>query len=50
MLCIHWFNPLVWVMYALSNRDIELACDEAVLRNGADRERYALALLGWAPS
>ena len=57
VLCIHWFNPLVWVMYALSNRDIELACDEAVLRNGADRERYALALLGleerrgrWSPS
>ena len=57
VLCIHWFNPLVWVMYALSNRDIELACDEAVLRGGADRERYALALLGleerrgrWSPS
>ena len=28
--CVHWFNPLVWVMYALANRDIELACDEAV--------------------
>lgn len=56
-LCLHWFNPLVWVMYRLANRDIELACDEAVLRDGADRERYALALLGleeqrgrWRPS
>ena len=56
-LCLHWFNPMVWVMYVLSNRDIELACDEAVLRGGADRERYALALLGleerrgrWTPS
>ena len=56
-LCLHWFNPLVWVMYALASRDIELACDEAVLRAGADRERYALALLGleerrgrWSPS
>ncbi|MBD5160552.1 MAG: peptidoglycan DD-metalloendopeptidase family protein [Oscillibacter sp.] len=56
-LCIHWFNPLVWVMYVLTNRDIELNCDEAVLRGGADRERYALALLsmeerrgGWSPS
>lgn len=46
VLCLHWFNPLVWAMYVLSNRDIELACDEAVLRGGADRERYALALLG----
>ena len=45
-LCLHWFNPLVWAMYVLVNRDIELACDEAVLRGGADRERYALALLG----
>lgn len=45
-LCLHWFNPLAWVMYVLSNRDVELTCDEAVLRGGADRERYALALLG----
>ena len=44
-LCLHWFNPLVWVMYALANRDIELACDEAVVRAGADRRGYALALL-----
>lgn len=56
-LCLHWFNPLVWAMYVLSNRDVELACDEAVLRGGADRERYALALLEleerrgrWTPS
>ena len=27
--CIHWFNPLVWVMYVFVNRDIELVCDEA---------------------
>jgi len=31
-LAIHWFNPLVWVMYILANRDIELYCDETVLR------------------
>ena len=56
-LCVHWFNPLVWAMYVLANRDVELACDEAVLRGGADRERYALALLSmeerrgrWSPS
>lgn len=44
-LCLHWFNPLVWLMYVLANRDIELACDEAVVRSGADRRGYALALL-----
>lgn len=31
-LCIHWFNPFVWAMYFLLNRDIELACDESVVR------------------
>ncbi len=30
--CIHWFNPLVWVMFILANRDMELACDEQVVR------------------
>ncbi|MBQ9992981.1 MAG: peptidoglycan DD-metalloendopeptidase family protein [Firmicutes bacterium] len=46
-LCLHWFNPLVWVMYILANRDIELVCDEAVLRTlGADsRAAYAMALI-----
>ncbi|MCD7835071.1 MAG: M56 family metallopeptidase [Lachnospiraceae bacterium] len=32
-LCVHWFNPAVWVMYILSNKDIELGCDESVLRS-----------------
>lgn len=45
-LCLHWFNPLVWLMYLLANRDMELACDEAVLQNGVERERYAMVLLG----
>lgn len=43
----HWFNPLVWVMYALAERDIELACDEAVLRRMGDgRAAYAMTLIG----
>ena len=48
--CVHWFNPLVWVMYVLANRDIEIACDEAVIRSiGPDtRKAYALALLDLA--
>lgn len=47
MLCIHWFNPLVWVMYILSNRDLELACDESVIRLYGMQScpSYALALL-----
>jgi len=46
-LCLHWFNPLVWVMYILANRDIELACDEAVLhRLGTENKTaYAMALI-----
>ncbi len=46
-LCVHWFNPLVWVMYVLAGRDIELCCDETVLRKyGAQkRARYASLLI-----
>ena len=46
-LCLHWFNPLIWVMFALLNRDLEHACDEQVLHHyGATHRRpYALALL-----
>lgn len=47
-LCVHWFNPLVWVMYVFANRDIELACDEAVVRTFGEtaRSAYARALIG----
>ena len=46
-LCVHWFNPLVWVMYLLANRDIELCCDEVVLsRMGLEkRSVYAMTLI-----
>lgn len=48
--CLHWFNPFVWVMYLLVVRDIEIACDEAVLC-GADetrRKEYANVLVSFA--
>lgn len=47
-LCIHWFNPLVWVMYLLYNRDIELACDESVVRllGETSKKEYSLMLIG----
>lgn len=43
--CLHWFNPLIWTMYVLCGRDMELACDEAVTAGGADRAGYARTLL-----
>ena len=42
-LCIHWFNPLVWVMYILFNRDIELTCDECVIKEFGRENRSAYA-------
>jgi len=46
-LCIHWFNPVVWVMYVLFNRDIELACDACVVQaSGINaKSAYAMALV-----
>lgn len=46
-LCVHWFNPFVWAMYILFNRDIELACDESVLQkySHTDRATYARMLI-----
>ncbi len=41
--CLHWFNPLVWAMAILANRDIELCCDARVLRRGGEEERRAYA-------
>lgn len=48
--CLHWWNPLCWVMVRLANRDIELACDEQTLaRLGSTyRKRYALTLVSLA--
>ncbi len=46
-LCVHWFNPAVWLMYVLANRDIELSCDETVIRRFGERAKsaYAMALI-----
>lgn len=47
VLCIHWFNPMVWAMYILFNRDIELSCDESVVRRfgQTSKSTYARTLL-----
>ncbi len=43
--CLHWWNPMVWVMYELFNYDLELSCDEAVVRRCGSRADYARALI-----
>ncbi len=42
-LCLHWFNPLVWVMYLLFNKDLELACDEQVIYQLGETGKAAYA-------
>ena len=46
-LCLHWFNPLVWLAFVLSGKDMEMSCDEAVIRMYGPRIRagYAQSLL-----
>ena len=47
ILTVHWFNPLCWVAYVLLCRDIELACDEKVIRQMDldGKKQYSTALL-----
>lgn len=47
LLSVHWFHPLVWLAYVLLCRDIEMACDERVIRDLGDAQRadYSEALL-----
>ena len=47
MLTLHWFNPLVWIAYVMLGRDMELACDEEVIRDLDTQARgdYAQALM-----
>jgi len=51
-LSIHWFNPFVWLMYILANRDIELSCDEIVLKalDKKSSANYAMTLINAADS
>lgn len=47
LLSVYWFNPLSWAAYALLCRDIELACDEKVVRNWeeAEKKQYSRTLV-----
>ena len=46
-LCVHWFNPLVWLAFFLGGKDMEMSCDEAVLNRLGEgiRADYSQALL-----
>lgn len=50
-LCIHWFNPVVWLSFRLCERDMEMSCDEAVTgkMNKSEKAEYSEALLEAAP-
>ena len=49
-LCIHWFNPLVWLAFVLAGKDMEMSCDEAVIKalGGDICAEYSASLLGLA--
>ena len=46
-LCLHWFNPLVWLAFSLAGKDMEMSCDEAVIKRLGEHIRadYSQALL-----
>ena len=50
VLCIHWFNPFVWVAFFLMSEDMELSCDESVIkRMGSDvKKDYSNSLLSFS--
>ncbi len=44
-MCVHWFNPLSWIMLKAFFEDMELACDSQVLRKVENPREYAMAIL-----
>jgi len=50
ILCVHWFNPLVWVAFLLMSADMEMSCDERVLKEMGSKIKqvYATSLLSLA--
>ncbi len=49
-LCIHWFNPLVWIAFVMASKDMEMSCDEAVVRKMGEEvlPDYSASLLSLA--
>ncbi len=50
LLCVYWFNPLCWIAYIMLCKDIELACDEKVIKNMSfgEKKEYSRVLLSCA--
>lgn len=49
ILCIHWFNPLCWLAFFEMTKDMEMSCDEKVLKeNEGIKKNYSLVLLSFA--
>ena len=50
ILCLHWFNPLAWAAFLLMSADMEMSCDERVLKEigGETKKAYSMSLLSLA--
>ena len=50
ILCMHWFNPLAWAAFLLMSVDMEMSCDESVLKDQSDeiKKDYSMSLLSLA--
>ena len=50
VVCIHWFNPIVWIAFVLANRDLEISCDAWVMKKFKEntKKAYAYALISMA--
>src|SRR5690606_23560949 len=50
ILCVHWFNPLIWAAFLLMSADMEMSCDERVLKEmgGKIKQAYSTSLLSLA--
>lgn len=48
--CIYWFNPFVWIAFYMMERDMEMSCDEAVVKamGGGIKKQYSQSLLNFA--
>lgn len=50
VLCMHWFNPFVWISYKMMTKDMEMSCDEQVIKKMGDeiKLKYSTSLLNMA--
>ena len=45
LLCLNWYNPIIWICHSVFRRDIELLCDQRVLQVSSEKKEYATLLL-----